>query len=1353
MKILIQNLRGINTKSKRRQALQNARSKVGNTYKGPYDIILYQEVRLQQHKLDLIKNEWGQRGNVQRVFLSGTEDNALRGGVLTLIRNQMEIKNLDQRIVQGHAIINVFKHNEKIWLVGNIYGNPKSEDHLSNETMLEISRQIEDIQTNFHPDHIILAGDWNCVLQNKDTTTRVRKNLTELTLTRIIENYNLIDIFQHKTPHPVLTWTSDADPTRKARHDRIYVSPNLIHSSEVKANMSTSDHMAIHGHFLKTKRGMPEWKFDDNILTNSDFTEGLNHVIRDSLLEHTERGHQQDASQIKTNELQKQLNYIDNPPIFILQAIVAKVTEFSKKFMKIRKTKLAEYNDRLHNTFLETKAQLHLHPNSEHWRDKMTEITIELNNERQRKATEAIMRTKVRMVEEGDKPTAYFLSLAQSKSTNRDINSISIDLNGTRQRLEGTEIVEHMTNRYKNIIKEDNPPQITLGEFMGTNINKIKKVPDKFIPTLKSKFSEQELSYIVENMKNQSAPGPSGITNRFLKYIFPYISKLATDVGNELMNGHDIGNIPEWITIRNIIFIPKPDKPLENPDSYRGLSLLNNLYKIYAAALAKRMSLVMPHIMHPCQKGFIKGKSAAENVRGITDTLEYAHRKKIPMVILQTDYSKAFPSISKIHITEVLTAHGFPTEFINRLNTLTNTVPMKVQINGFLSELMHAQKGTGQGDPLSSHLYDLAANPLNIMLAESDIPPRPPLPNNKSITLEAYADDNCIPLSNDIQRIKNTIELIKSFKNVSGLELSTSKCKLMFTQACTPEFKTQLIQQVNMTEVQQMKYLGLTINLKGEINDTQNLEPVLEKIKDKAKSITWRHTSPLGKAIQTKALLNSKYTHILQNSTPEDDIIKKLWKETKSSIWTKHRNGNTTARVEISQDRINQPLKYGGLNIPHPNTTIKILRFIWIRRSFQQRYPDTNWSILLDILLTEINRPNMYDHLALGPNEWKHTATLLLEKHKYWAHTFKAISEILEVTHNTQPLTWHHESIAGHTHVTDLNHTFSLTIQNRFVKEMFENGLRLVGQLFKSNHMQTINTSHVKLKRELEDEFNIALTDWQYRSLIILTRDIRQKQKEAIQTDVTETKISILNLMALNNRKGCRFIKSMFDKEQRQGWEWGNVAKSFFTHNQDGLMTVTQKTFTKGYSLTNKSITVPRDRWLSIQILNRTIWTNFKQYLSESNRQNNTDNLNHLALCENCGEHDEHTDHLFVQCTLAKKIWLLIEQAMTYAIRHTNCGETNRAIHLPVKINQSNIIFMKPVTDNKLAQDTMTDLLIIGKRLIYSARMKTEILTSNILKRMISAKINTLSLIRSSLSLNFSLTKLCVEFLTPNQNY
>ena len=117
----------------------------------------------------------------------------------------------------------------------------------------------------------------------------------------------------------------------------------------------------------------------------------------------------------------------------------------------------------------------------------------------------------------------------------------------------------------------------------------------------------------------------------------------------------------------------------------------------------------------------------------------------------------------------------------------------------------------------------------------------------------------------------------------------------------------------------------------------------------------------------------------------------------------------------------------------------------------------------------------------------------------------------------------------------------------------------------------------------------------------------------------------------------------MFDKDQRQSWEWGNVAKSFFTHQQD-----------RGYTLTNKSIAVPGGRWLSIQILNRTIWKYFKHYLTESNRQNNIQDLNHLALCKNCGEYDEHTDHLFVQCTLANK------SMATNRESHNLCNKTHK---------------------------------------------------------------------------------------------
>ena len=153
---------------------------------------------------------------------------------------------------------------------------------------------------------------------------------------------------------------------------------------------------------------------------------------------------------------------------------------------------------------------------------------------------------------------------------------------------------------------------------------------------------------------------------------------------------------------------------------------------------------------------------------------------------------------------------------------------------------MYAERGTGQGDPLSSHLYDLAANPLNVMLAESPEVPRPTIPTqqNAQITLEAYADDNAIPLKANENGILRTIQLIESFRNVSGLELSNKKCILLFSQACSEEFCERLVQQTGMKKVQWIKYLGLKITQSGEIEQQTNLGPVHDKIKNMGQAIT-----------------------------------------------------------------------------------------------------------------------------------------------------------------------------------------------------------------------------------------------------------------------------------------------------------------------------------------------------------------------------------------------------------------------------------------------------------------------------------------------------------------------------------
>ena len=262
-------------------------------------------------------------------------------------------------------------------------------------TINSITQQITDILTNFHTDYIMLAGDWNCVLRNNDTTTRVRKPQTEQALTNLIQQYNLTDIFQHISANPKLTWTYDADHTRRARHDRVYFSQNLIHNSEIKANKSTTDHMALHCHFLKTQKGTPEWKFDDNLLTDSDYTNGLEHVLRDSLIEHTTQGHQHDFSSTKTHKIQDHLDFQNNNPTFLLQAIITKINTFSKQYMKVKRRKALEKSNTLHDKYLEIKLQAQQNPNSDEWREKLTEIILKLKHEQPKRATEASIRTKL----------------------------------------------------------------------------------------------------------------------------------------------------------------------------------------------------------------------------------------------------------------------------------------------------------------------------------------------------------------------------------------------------------------------------------------------------------------------------------------------------------------------------------------------------------------------------------------------------------------------------------------------------------------------------------------------------------------------------------------------------------------------------------------------------------------------------------------------------------------------------------------------------------------------------------------------------------------------------------------------
>ena len=74
------------------------------------------------------------------------------------------------------------------------------------------------------------------------------------------------------------------------------------------------------------------------------------------------------------------------------------------------------------------------------------------------------------------------------------------------------------------------------------------------------------------------------------------------------------------------------------------VTMLNVDYKILAKCIAKRIEPFLK-LIHSDQTGFMKDRFIGQNVRLLSDLMEYTDVKKISAIFLFIDFEKAFDSI------------------------------------------------------------------------------------------------------------------------------------------------------------------------------------------------------------------------------------------------------------------------------------------------------------------------------------------------------------------------------------------------------------------------------------------------------------------------------------------------------------------------------------------------------------------------------------------------------------------------------------------------------------------------------------------------------------------------------------
>ena len=116
-----------------------------------------------------------------------------------------------------------------------------------------------------------------------------------------------------------------------------------------------------------------------------------------------------------------------------------------------------------------------------------------------------------------------------------------------------------------------------------------------------------------------------------------------------------------------ITLIPKGDENLSDLKNWRPISLLNIDYKTLSKALAKRIEQHLPKLIHYDQTGFVNGRYIGQNIRLLSDIMEFSDSKKCQGIRLFVDFEKAFDTLEWSFISKTLEVFNFGNKFKNGL--------------------------------------------------------------------------------------------------------------------------------------------------------------------------------------------------------------------------------------------------------------------------------------------------------------------------------------------------------------------------------------------------------------------------------------------------------------------------------------------------------------------------------------------------------------------------------------------------------------------------------------------------------------------------------------------------------------
>ena len=190
---------------------------------------------------------------------------------------------------------------------------------------------------------------------------------------------------------------------------------------------------------------------------------------------------------------------------------------------------------------------------------------------------------------------------------------------------------------------------------------------------------------------------PQGLTRFPQKYGKP---DNLTTYCNAVYNQN---SIDRWMKGCILPFPKKGDLRLAK--NYRGITFTSIAAKIYNTLLRNRIEPKIDNILRKNQNGFWTNRSMTSQILTIRRILEGVRAKNLQATLLFVDFTKAFDSIHRWKMEQILLAYGLPKENTAAITILYRNPIVKVRSPDGDAENFCIAAGVLQGDTLAPYLF------------------------------------------------------------------------------------------------------------------------------------------------------------------------------------------------------------------------------------------------------------------------------------------------------------------------------------------------------------------------------------------------------------------------------------------------------------------------------------------------------------------------------------------------------------------------------------------------------------------------------------------------------------------------